>query len=76
MQFECIQVFGISQESLLILLFIFHVLYVLFNEHPSFIWGDFIFYSKVALRPILHVAKMLMAKAPRGQPGRGVAASL
>lgn len=37
---------------------------VLFNKHPSFIFYDFIFYSKVALWPISHATKMLAVKMP------------
>lgn len=36
--------------------------YVLFNECLSFGFGHFIFYSKIALWPISHTAKMFVAK--------------
>lgn len=36
--------------------------YVLVNEWPFFIFHDFTFYSKIALRPISHVARVFAAK--------------
>lgn len=39
--------------------------FALFQERPSFICHDSIFYGKIVLRPISYVAKTLMAKLPR-----------
>lgn len=52
-----------SQQSLVVAkssFFTFH--YVLFNQCPSFIFHDFTFYSKIAVRPISNAARTSAAK--------------
>lgn len=66
--FKCIHILCISQYTLILLFCICH--YVLFNDCPSFILCNFIFYSKITLQPISYagemlVAKTFMAKLPR-----------